>query len=231
MGERIDLLEQRQRDRAATFAAAVVGLVRPQGDERVLDVGSGLGALAFVLAPHVREVVAVEPDPERVARARAIADAEGIGNVTLRVGDGRRLVLADGEFDVAGTTRTLHHVDRPDLVLAELARVTRRGGTVLVVDQLGPADAAEAARIDEFERARDPSHSRALPDAELRRLFDANGLEVVRARFVPESRDLEPYLDLAGCSGAARDRARTLAPGGRAPDITVGWYLLRRRRT
>lgn len=230
MPERLDLVEQRQRARASDFREAVLALVRPGADQRALDVGSGLGALAFALAPHVREVVAVELDPDRVERARAIAAAERIENVEVVVGDARALDFADASFDVAGTTRTLHHVDRPDLVVAELARVTRPEGTVLVVDQLGPPDPEEAARIDEFERARDPSHSRALPDDELRRLFDASGFGVVETRFVPEQRDLEPYLDLAGCAGAERERARALAPGGKPPDIVVGWYLLRRKR-
>lgn len=231
MAERLDLVEQRQRGRAAQFADAVLALLRPRGDERALDVGSGLGALAFALAPHVHEVVAVELDPERVERARTIALAQGLDNVELAVGDARALEFADGSFDLAGTTRTLHHVDRPDLVVGELARVTRPGGTVLIVDQLGPPDPEDAARIDEFERARDPSHSRALPDAELRSLVEARGFDVVETRFVPEQRDLEPYLDLAGCTGAERERARALAPCGKAPDIVVGWYLLRRKRT
>ena len=230
MGERLDIVEQRQRERASRFGEDVRELLQPRGDELALDVGSGLGALAFALAPHVREVVAVEPDAERVERALAIAKAERLANVDFHVGDGRALGFSDAEFDLAGTTRTLHHVDRPDLVVAELARVTKPGAALLVVDQLGPDDADAGARIDEFEQARDPSHTRALTDGELRRLFAANGLAVVGSRHVPEHRELEPYLDLAGCSGPARERARALAPGGEAPDIVVGWYLLRRKR-
>jgi SAM-dependent methyltransferase len=230
MAEHLDLVEQRQRERASRFADDVCELLQPRGDELALDVGSGLGALAFALAPHVKEVVAVEPDAARVERALAIAEAGALANVDFHVGDGRVLGFGDAEFDLAGTTRTLHHVDRPDLVVAELARVTRPGAAVLVVDQLGPDDPDEAARIDEFERARDPSHTRALPDSDLRGLFAANGLHVLAARYVPERRELDPYLDLAGCSGAARERVLALAPAGQAPDIVVGWYLLRRKR-
>ena len=47
---------------------------------------------------------------------------------------------------------------------------------------------------------------------------------LVRAEYERESRDLDTYLDLAGCEGEARERARTLAPPGYAADL--GWYLL-----
>ena len=129
-------------------------------------------------------------------------------------------------FDLAGTLRTLHHVPRPELVIAELTRVTRRGGTMLVVDQIAPSDPLAANELNLFERARDPSHTRVLADVDLRQLFESNGLVLVKAEFMRESRELDPYLDLAGCEGEAREQARALAP----PDYTaeLGWYLLRR---
>jgi hypothetical protein len=84
--------------------------------------------------------------------------------------------------------------------------------------------------VDAFERARDPGHTRLLPEADLRGLFDANRLVLIRERHEDERRDLEPYLDLAGCEGDARDRARALAPHGPgAYSARLGWYLLERR--
>ena len=224
MADRLDLVEALQLDRGAALSDRIRDFVLPRGDELALDVGSGLGALALALAPHVREVVAVEIDPERVERARRLPAA---GEVTFVVGDARELDLDDASFDFAGTLRTLHHVDRPDLVVAEIARVTRPGGTVLVVDQLGPEDAEAAEAIDRFERARDSTHSRALPDDELRGLFAANGLELRRFERLEETRDLGPYLDLAGCHGDARARALELADGAGVEKIGIGWYLLR----
>lgn len=211
-----------QRRRAAALAERLEGLLPTRGDERALDVGAGAGALAFALAPRVSEVVAVEIDPELAERARVDAPA----NVEVVVGDGEHLPFDDFAFDLAGTLRTLHHTPRPELLIAELARVTRPGGTILVVDQLAPADPLEALALTRFEHARDPSTSRVLADADLRGLFDSNSLKLLRELVVHEPRDLDDYLDLAGCAGAERDRARSLAPTGY--EAVVGWYVLAR---
>src|SRR5438552_3854661 len=60
-------------------------------------------------------------------------------------------------------------------------------------------------------------------------LLEANGLVLIRAHFQTHRRELDYYLDLAGCEGDARARARQLSPGG--PEAYVaesGWYLLRK---
>jgi ubiquinone/menaquinone biosynthesis C-methylase UbiE len=193
------------------------------GSERSLDAGTGTGALAFALSGLVREVVAVDVVPELLDEARKrLAEHP---NVSLVEGDVTALPFADGEFDLAASLNTLHHVSRPELAVAELARVTRPGGTLLVVDQIAPVDPLAALELNRFERTRDPTHSRALSDADQRALFDANNLVLRRAEFDTQRRELEPYLDLAGCEGEARERARALV-GADAYTATVAWYLL-----
>src|SRR5437763_1716519 len=84
----------------------------------------------------------------------------------------------------------------------------------LVREQIAPVDPLAALDLDRFERARDPSHTRTLPDIDFRHLFEANGLVLQQVRLQSHRRELEHYLDLAGCEGEARDRARLLSPGG-----------------
>ena len=222
MSEHADRRAALQRERAAALAARLARLVPLAGGERALDVGAGAGALAFAIAPRVREVVAVEIDEELAARARADAPE----NVEVLVGDGEHLPFERASFDFAGTLRTLHHTPRPELLVAELARVTRPGGTILVVDQLAPADPLAGLDLTRFEQARDPSTTRILAEADLRGLFDSNSLKLLREEVVHEPRDLGAYLDLAGCEGAEREHARMLAPSGY--EAVVGWYVLSR---
>jgi hypothetical protein len=98
---------------------------------------------------------------------------------------------------------------------------------VLVVDQIAPLDPLAAAELNAFERARDPSTARILADVDLRGLFEANGLVLLRSETHREPRDLDAYLELAGCEGDERRRAESLAPDDYAAE--VGWYLLERR--
>ena len=215
-----------QDARAAELESRVRAFVSPTGDEQALDVGCGAGALALALAPYVSSVVGVDRVPQLLglARERAPANAEFIE------ADATALPFEAGAFDLSGTMRTLHHVGRPEQVIAELTRVTRLGGRVLVIDQLAPDDPLAALALDAFERAREDSHTRLLPEADIRQLFEANGLTLVRDHREVEERDLEAYLDLALCEGERRAAATALSPHGpHRVTAEVGWYLAERR--
>jgi ubiquinone/menaquinone biosynthesis C-methylase UbiE len=212
-----------QAERAGELRARLDRLVSLTGDERVLDVGTGTGAIAFALAPLVREVVGLDESEDRLALARDGAPE----NTSFVAGDASRLPFERGEFDLVTCVRTLHHVRRPEVVIAELVRVTRLGGRLLVVDQLAPVEPLEALELDRFERARDPSHSRLLMDGDLRAMFEMNGLVTLANETVREQRDLDRYLYLAACEGEARSHAESLAPS-ETTEVEVGWYLLRR---
>lgn len=219
-GETAELVAAQQDRRAAETEAELRRMLVLTGEERALDVGTGAGAFAIALAPLVREVVGVDIVPELLEEGRKRAPA----NVRLVEGEATALPFGPGEFDLVCSARTFHHIARPELVLAEMIRVLRPGGTILVVDQLAPVDSLAAIELNRFERARDPSTTRVFADVDLRGLFDSNGLVLRHAEVHRESRDLESYLDMAGCSGEERDRARALAPAGYTAEL--GWYVL-----
>ena len=216
---------ERQDAEAARLADEVRRFLQARGDERALDAGTGTGALAFALAPLVGEVVGVDDDPERLRLARE--RAAGVPNVSFVEGDIRALAIEAESLDLAATMRTLHHVPRPELVVAELTRVTRTDGRILVIDQIAPADPLVAIDIDRFERARDPRHVRLLPDGDHRASFEANNLVVIRERHERAPIPVAAYLDLAACEGEARERAVALAPSDPYWRETA-WYLVRR---
>jgi SAM-dependent methyltransferase len=216
---------ERQLAAAPALAAQVAEWLAPvRGDEKVLDSGCGSGAFAFAVAPLVAEVVGVDADDERLQAGRELAPA----NVRLEAGDASSLDFDRASFDLAGCLRVLHHARRPELVVSELARVVRPGGRILLVDQIASADPLRALELDQFERARDPLHTRLLPDGDVQALLDANDLLLMRNEILHEERPLDEYLDVAGTSGVARRRAAELAPGS-AYVADVGWYLARKR--
>ena len=212
-----------QISRHQEFAAQVVELLAPfSGAERALDVGCGTGALAYVLAEHVREVVGVDEREEFVEAARENAPP----GCTFAVADATALPFPYGDFDLVGCARVLHHVRRPELVVAELARVIRSGGRILVVDQLGDVDPIRSLELDRFEHVRDPTHARLLPDADIRGFLDANDLVVTANEVVREVRDMACYLDIAGLEGEERERVARMAPA--QYEVEIGWYVARK---
>jgi ubiquinone/menaquinone biosynthesis C-methylase UbiE len=214
-------IAERERARREGLREKLRQFVPLTGKERVLDSGAGTGALAFALAPLVGEVIALDVVPELLELGRQAA-AE-FPNVTFVEGDATKLPFERDSFDLAACHRTLHHIARPELAVSELARVARLGGRVLVIDQIASADPLAALELDRFERTRDPSHTRLLPDVDIRSLLDANGLVLRASHSEQEPRDLDRYLDLAGCEGPAREQALAAAPSQLV--ATVGWYL------
>jgi hypothetical protein len=81
--------------------------------------------------------------------------------------------------------------------------------------------------LDRFERMRDPSHRRLLPDGDIRALLEANGLVVVENEVVRERRDMQRYLQLAAVPEDERERLARLAPP-HALEVEVGWYVARK---
>jgi len=211
--ERAELLEERVRHFLLPF----------EGSEVALDAGCGTGSLTFALAPFVSEVVGVDTNPEYLEAARPSAPS----NVRLAEGDVTALPFGYAEFDLACCHRVLHHVRRPELAVSELARVTRPGGRLFIADQLGSADPLKSLELDRFERRRDPSHQRLLPDADVRGYLDANDLVLLSYEETREQVDVERRLELAGLEEEERMQIRGSAPA--APyEIEVGWYVARK---
>ena len=220
----VDLRLALQEARADELAERVERLLGPfSGTELALDSGCGIGALAFALAPGVGEVVGVDVDIDYLEAGRAIAP----DNVSFVEGEATALPFDYGSFDIAGCLRLLHHVRRPELAVSELARVARPGGRVFIADQLGSIDPLRSLEQDRFERLRDPTHQRLLPDADIRGFLDANDLVLMASEVSHEEVDLEQRLELAAVPEEDRVRIRGVAPGG-VYEVEIGWYVARK---
>lgn len=104
--------------------------------DRVLDVGCGAGddarALAERVAPMGR-VVGVDASAAMVDESRRRSDGLGLP-VEYHAGDAHCLDFADGAFDGARADRVFQHLADPEQALAELIRVTKPGGRIVVAD-------------------------------------------------------------------------------------------------
>jgi ubiquinone/menaquinone biosynthesis C-methylase UbiE len=166
------LVRSMPSDRSAGLRA-LVGIT---ADDVVLDVACGTGLRAMQLAPHVRAVVGVDLTPAMLEEAKAEQARLGIANVSWQAVDACHLPFADESFSIVLCQAAFHHFDQPAAVLAEMARVCRKGGRVSVSDMT--PDPAKVEAFDAMERLRDPSHAHAHTRAEVLALAEGLPLAV-----------------------------------------------------
>jgi SAM-dependent methyltransferase len=100
-----------------------------------------------------------------------------LSNVAWHVGDATALPFESNSFDRVTTRYSFHHMPDPAAALAEMKRVCRPDGRIIVIDSTPSPDAQTA--YDEMERLRDPSHTSALTLDQLRRIGSDAGLSEV----------------------------------------------------
>ena len=171
---------------------------------RALDVAAGTGLVARAIAPSVREVIASDATPAMLEQGRSQAGAEGLANITFEEGDAAQLPYADDSFDLVTCRLGIHHFWEPAKQVSEMARVCRPGGHVGIFD-ITTSDAPDvAARHNELERLRDPSHTTAFTLDGLRDLVAAPGLDIVRTSLSDAEQVLDSWMALTGTPDEAR---------------------------
>jgi ubiquinone/menaquinone biosynthesis C-methylase UbiE/DNA-binding transcriptional ArsR family regulator len=111
-----------------SLAVGIAGLLR-LGD--VLDVGSGDGAAASMLARHCRSLTCVDSSARMIDAARERLDAHA--HARAEVADAHDLPFRAAAFDAVLVFHTLTYAERPARVLAECARVLRPGGRLVLL--------------------------------------------------------------------------------------------------
>lgn len=181
---------------------ALVELVPEDGAARWADFACGPGLVTRAVAARVGAVEGFDLTPAMVEKASAEAREAGVENVGFSLGDATALEVPDGSFDGAITRFSLHHIPVPGRVVAEMARVVRPGGWVVVGDHLTDDDGSAAAWHQEIERLRDPTHWASQTRSRLRAMGEAAGLELDAERVSGLELDYEEWL-ARGSGGAA----------------------------
>ena len=113
-------------------ARAITKLVDP--NQTVADIGTGTGVLAIELARLGLRVIGVDGSRRMLDAARAKLAAEQIDTVELREGDANELPLDNAEVDAALAHMVLQYLPAPADAVREMARITKRGGRIVIVD-------------------------------------------------------------------------------------------------
>lgn len=100
---------------------------------RILDVGTGTGFFAVLLAQAGHEVEGVDLTPAMLEEARAIAEQHGL-SITFREMDAQALSYADESFDVVLSRNLTWTLPEPETAYREWFRVLKPGGVLLNFD-------------------------------------------------------------------------------------------------
>ncbi|HWC26627.1 MAG TPA: class I SAM-dependent methyltransferase [Solirubrobacteraceae bacterium] len=170
-------------ERAAVRAA--LDLLAPRSEERLLDVGTGTGAVLRQLAARdvrPREAVGVDPSAAMLAQVPALP-----AGWSVREGDARALPFADERFDVAVASYLLHVLAAADVpaVLAELRRVLRVDGRLVTVTPAVPSRGVARAVALALDRLARHGSERlcGLRSLDPRPALARAGFALVRARW------------------------------------------------
>ena len=126
--------------------ARAIGRLVPRG-LTIADVGTGTGVLAMEMAQLGMRVIAIDQSEAMLASADAKRAAlNDPDRVELRHGAATDLPLRDGEVDAVLAHMVLHYVPSPRDAIAELARVVRPGGRIVLVDFTAPEDRPQPDR-------------------------------------------------------------------------------------
>lgn len=184
----------------------VVDNLELQPHFEVLDVAAGTGLLGRAIAPYVSWVVASDITVEMLARGRGEIARTGIKNLGFEQGIAEDLPYPEASFDMTVTRFSVHHFLNPATVLAEMRRVCRPGGKVVVIDMVAPEEAGKAARYNDLERIRDRTHTRAVSARELNKIIRDAGLEITDRHSHEVEVNAEDWLDSAQVAPTERER-------------------------
>ena len=114
------------------WRAATTRAVAPRRGQRILDLAAGTGASSVALAGSGAEIVAADFSPGMIAEGRRRHGS--IRNLTFVEADATALPFDDDTFDVVTMSFGLRNVNEPQKAIAELLRVTKPGGRLVICE-------------------------------------------------------------------------------------------------
>jgi SAM-dependent methyltransferase len=129
-------------------------------------------------------------------------------NMSWEIGNALPLPFADASFSLVITRYSFHHFLVPEWALAEMIRVCRPGGRMLMADVAVAPE--QSAAYDRMEKMRDPSHTHALTEPEFAEIFSCSGLDACRRSAYPVHVALDEILKASFPNPGDKDRLRQM---------------------
>jgi len=173
-----------------------------------LDVATGGGHTALRLASVYGHVTATDLTQQMLDSAEAWTRECGVTNVHFRRADAEHLPFAAESFDAVSCRIAPHHFRRPDIFVAEVSRVLKPNGILLLEDTVAPDDGEVAKLFNHVEWLRDPTHVRNLTRGEWKSLIEGAGLVIEEEDTDRKEHDIEEWLRRSETPAERRETVR-----------------------
>jgi ubiquinone/menaquinone biosynthesis C-methylase UbiE len=177
-------------------------------EDEVLDVACGPGIVACAFAARAKHVSGIDLTPAMITRAAEIQREKGLTNLTWQIGNVLPLPFPDASFSIVVSRYSFHHFLDPKAVFAEMVRVCRPGGTVLLADVTMAPEKRDFFDLE--EKLRDPSHTRSLTPAEFLQMAEELNLLNIKTSLVKSERNLETHLKASFPNPGDEEKIRQL---------------------
>jgi ubiquinone/menaquinone biosynthesis C-methylase UbiE len=170
---------------AAGQADVLASMLGPIDGRRIIDVGTGTGRGAFLLAGAGAQVTGIDASEQmlEIARTRAV---EAHASVDFQLGDAHAIGFADRSFDIAVSLRVLMHTPRWRQCIGELCRVANRAVVLDYPSATSTAIVQSLARKLCYPFGLSSEPYRAFLDRQIRGELEAHGfrIESIHRQFV-----------------------------------------------
>ncbi|PPQ27339.1 class I SAM-dependent methyltransferase [Rhodopila globiformis] len=167
--------------------AALETIVAQAAPAHALDLGTGGGHVAYLLARHARKVTACDLSAEMLAAVAATARGRGLANIETAEARAERLPFEAGTFDFIACRFSAHHWQDFEGGVRQARRVIKAGAPAVFIDVFSPGRALLDTHLQAVELLRDGSHVRDYAmsewtDALARCGFAVRGCRIWRLR-------------------------------------------------
>lgn len=194
----------------AALLQRIVQLADPAPAAQVLDVACGAGLLVTSFAATARKVFGVDLSRAMLVEAEKRSAALGQRNTDYRLGDGEALPYADQTFDIVSCKLAFHYFHDPQRAIAEMQRVTRRGGRIVLVDRVSAENRQQQKFHNQIEKLRTPSKTKVYARSEIVSFFERQGLLLNHVEEYEQLQAVDEWMSTTGAPIENQKRAREM---------------------
>jgi ubiquinone/menaquinone biosynthesis C-methylase UbiE len=180
---------------------AMLLAAEPEATQLALDVACGHGFLTEALATRTKLAAGIDLSSEMLPKQ---------GKAFYLVGDAEYLPFRKESLDLIVCRFSFHHFPSPEHALAEIHRVLKQGGTLVLADGISSELEEKSHYLNQVEKLRDPSHVKLYKKSELLRMLVEGGFAIARVFHWELHQELEDWLSRAAGDESLKARLREI---------------------